>query len=336
MCCWYGSIARRIRPARCRGAACGRSALLLAFVLIAGCRIPEQDTLSVTDAIPLPEDGFTSLALVDDGGAWVGGTAGVMRVGADGETLARAELPTGHEYRLLAEPGVGLVAAAPSIVARIDGATGDVLAVAMGDFTAPFRLDPAGRFLLTSGAAGAIVAHDLDGLEPRWGWAAVGAPGTALALLPRGERIFHATGGGEETPLLLYRDVQTGTTLRSLERAEPTRALETAADGGVYGVAWREGAGGSVFALGWSEGNLGEEWATTLAALDLPPPLTLRIAPSGRLLAVFGRANESGLRVLDTETGGVRERYSGAVLDAGFDSGDRLVILVPGELRRIE
>ncbi len=310
--------------------------LLLACALLPlACRVPQQDTLVVLRTIPLPEGDFTSFALTDDGGAWIAGSPGVVRVDTEGGLQVRAELPEGASYYLLAAPEAGLVAVADTLIALLDGRSGEVLARSSRPVMPPLRLDPAGRFLLASGDAGALVAHRLPDLVPAWGWAAVGAATTSLAFLSRGERALQGVAGQEGPPEVLYRDVQTGRTLRRVERAEPVHALEVGIDGSVYGVGWREGAGGSVFALDWRDGQLEQEWSTSLAELDLMPPVRMRLSPSGQLLAVFSGRDEAGLRVLDPGTGEVLDRYTGIVLDAAFGDGDRLVLLTPGELQEV-
>jgi hypothetical protein len=91
-----------------------------------------------------------------------------------------------------------------------------------------------------------------------------------------------------------------------------------------------------VAALEWQGSQLRTRWERSFQGLDLELPVRAALSSSGRLLAILGVEDQTGLWVLETAEGRTAERLNGPALDVAFDRLDRLLLLVRGELRRLE
>jgi hypothetical protein len=184
---------------------------------------------------------------------------------------------------------------------------------------------------------GAVLAYDATSLEPRWGWAALGAPATAAAGSLLGDRFYLAladtagAAGGE----VLIRDLQTGRVLSRAFFPVPLVGLLPDPGGGLVALLREEG-GGAVMGLRHAQGDLPIRWRHTLAELGLEAEPQLRGSARTPRIAVFGEGNENGLHVLDAETGRRLGRVREAVLDAGFGDDGALYLLDATSIRVVE
>jgi hypothetical protein len=187
--------------------------------------------------------------------------------------------------------------------------------------------------VLQGARTGAVLAHDAGSLETVWAWAALGAPTTALAVSPEGDRLYQALDDDDDEPQVLIRDLQTGRELGRLEMDFLLQELVAAEDGTLYGVG-RDGRRAVVVALRPGGGELEPLWRRSLALTEALP--RLRIAVSEGRVAVWGRGPREGLRVLDTAEGDILARTSTDPSDFSFGPGGEMWALYPGEVRRLE
>lgn len=317
-------------------------AALLVSGLLVGCSRDIADTLTVRQRLPLPDSMSTRLDIDEHNRIWLSGPGQIVRLDSMIAAPARLRLRTPAAPTWLSGGEEHVYFQVASTLGMLDlGAASDSTSLPQ-PLLQPIEwpaeavaVDPRGRFLYRTAEAGSLVAHDLDSLIPRWGWAAVGAEGTALSLSPGGDYLFEATTTVEEQPELLVRDVQTGRILRRIELSDPARTLFSTRDGSVYAVGGSRD-GGSVAAFGWRDGELERQWQRSFGDFDVESPVRAALSPSGRLLAILGIEQESGLYLLDTGDGRTIERLRGPALDIGFDRADRPFLLVRGELRRLE
>ncbi len=191
------------------------------------------------------------------------------------------------------------------------------------------EMDPRGRWILQAARSGAVFGHSPATLIPRWGWASLGERTTGLAVAPEGGSLFQAVAGE-----ILLRDLQTGRIVERMEVSAPFHQLVGAGGGRVYGVAGSDGRA-TVFAIhmGGEESRI--VWRRTLDDLGLGDGAQVRLSPSGAVLIVFGTGKESGLRMLNAETGDAEGSIMEGPLDAGFGSNGELFLLYPGEIRAL-
>ena len=233
---------------------------------------------------------------------------------------------SGERVYFRAETQLGWLSADGDTVAR--RAASDIDAVA---------LDPSSRYLLTTTGPGTVVIHDPVGLEPIFGWAAVGAESPDLAFAAEGDVVYQPVYAFEfrETPEILVRDLETGRIRQRLPLTAPVDAIAASARGTVVAAGTTaEGAEASGFA--WREGHLREVWRAGLDGAAAGERLRMKIDPAGRLMAVMTHNDEAGLHLVEVETGRVVDRLRGSFRDFAFDREGRLWALYPGELRRLE
>lgn len=313
--------------------------LAVATFLLAGCNL-SAGTLRVAETVALPDATAVTLSVDADGSFWLGRPGGLLRLpSATGGALGVNVGPL-EPMHLLGTAGPLLLFRSSDGLAAV-GEEGLVAEAAAESDSA--ALDPVGEYLLTATENGTIVAYRAHDLAPVWGWPAVGAPANALEFTPEGDRVYQPGGPFEyrEHPVLLVRDIQTGRIVREFETPGEIVALVAGSDDTIYGV-WTGGGrvDAEAFALGWRGGAIVTLWTHSLADLDLEPPLRIVLAPSARSLALAGTREgteeTAGLHLLDVETGRSSNRYFGPFLDLAFDHLDRLWLLHPGELRRME
>ena len=312
-------------PAVVQDAATG--AVLMLACLLAGCGESQPPAMREVEVRPLPVLDATTLALDDSGRVWLG-EDGRMVVVVGAVVDAVHPTPSGDPPRMVEQlEGRVYLEAGDSVlvVPRPDtlGIRGDMgRAVLAGD--------PRGRFLLQGAYSGAVLAHDVDTLEPLWGWGAIGAATTGLALSRIGDRVYQAVTDDEEGSRLLIRDLQTGRTLEEFALSGPMSALVVAPSGRLYGV---EGERMDVVSFDPGPGGVVEVWRQRVAAEE---GAEAHMAVAGGRIVVWGGGVRWGLLMLDAETGEVVRRAGEAPIDAAVDPAGAIWALYPGELRRLE
>jgi hypothetical protein len=201
-------------------------------------------------------------------------------------------------------------------------------------------VDPLGRFLLGTEENGGIIALDADTLDPVWGWAALGATSTAIAMTRSGHRVYQAVdrSGDADSPQLLVRDAQTGRVLRSV-RVPIAAASIVVGDADEAYLAGRSETGvTSVVSLVWRDGEMEVAWRRGLERLEVGEGSIPRlfISPSARRLLVAAADGLSGLYLLDSATGAILGRLRDAGRDVAFAPDDGVLLLLSGEIQRLE
>lgn len=319
------------------GAFRGRWLVLVFLVLLAACAEQPVEALLATGSTVLPDSASATLLLQAADSLWLGAPGRVQRVDSAGVVHFETRLAAVGTPELLGMSGGRVYYRIDELLGSIDVSSGSKVERAdiPGDL---FLLDPHGRFIYSSVGAGALVAYDADTLEPLWGWAELGGPGTALAIAPQGHRLYQAigTGGARRSPEVHVRDVQGGRILRTIELTGEAHALRVSDHGDLYGVLGRPGTGYELRAWRWEGGRLEPRWQRSLTQFGAEQPPRVEIAPSGRLLAVLAPEKEIGLHLLDVETGRSVKNGPGTAFDIEFDPADRVHLLQVGEIRRLE
>jgi hypothetical protein len=323
---------KHARERRSAGPVVGALAVLL---LLAACERDGVPDLAVRAHQALPGVGFRSLYVDGAGRSWVGRPGGLARL--DGAAVA-AELATeGAEVpRVVGRAAGRLVVRVGARVLALDPETAEVMAE-RAEMAGILSIDPLDRYLYRATGGGAVLAYDAASLEPRWGWAALGAPATAAAGSLLGDRFYLAlsdtagAAGGE----VLIRDLQTGRVLSRVFFPVPLTGLLPDPGGGLVALLREEG-GGAVMGLWHARGDLPIRWRHTLAELGLEADPQLRGSARTPRVAVFGEGNENGLHVLDAETGRRLGRVREAVLDAGFGADGALYLLDATSIRVVQ
>lgn len=306
-------------------------------LLLVGCGSPGRDTLVMADGFDLPGPSASTLHIDSAGRFWVGRSGEIVRIDTDGSR--RVHYPTreidASEY---------LGAAGSQLYFRTSGSLLSIdLAADSGVLRRPGHaeaaaVDPRGHVVLRTEDAGTVVAHEANGLDPVWGWGAVGAASRALAISPQGDRVYQALAEGESSgsATLLVRDLFTGRILRSIELAEPLQAIVLDSDGDLYAAGWAEGGEGAITKIGWEDGELRSSWRRPFRDLGVDPPVRIAYSPASRTLAVLAVNEEAGLHVLNGETGQTMDRIRGSTRDVAFDPGGSIYLLFPDAIRRLE
>jgi hypothetical protein len=323
--------ARERRPA---GPVVGALAVLL---LLAACARDGVPDLAVRAHQALPEPGFQSLYVDGAGRSWVGRPGRLARL--DGAAVAAAVATAGAEVpRVVGGAGGRLVVRVGARVLALDPESAEVMAE-RAEMAGILSIDPLERYLYRATGSGAVLAYDAVSLEPRWGWAALGAPATAATGSLLGDRLYLAlsdtAGAGAPGGEVLIRDLQTGRVLSRVFFPVPLAGLLPDPRGGLVALLREEG-GGAVMGLGHAQGDLPLRWRHTLDELGLEAEPQLRASARTPRIAVFGEGNENGLHVLDAETGRRIGRVREAVLDAGFGADGALYLLDATSIRVVD
>jgi DNA-binding beta-propeller fold protein YncE len=318
---------RRMTAARARAAS-----LLFAFLLLAACK--GEEALPSERRIPLPQPvaGGATLSIDSAGVAWIGARGRLAGVDtAAGRLLATVTIPGDSVPRVLWRSGARLVVAAgPRRLAGADAAGGSASGGWRSAALRAAARDPRGRWVFTANRRGGVVGLDAATLTPRWGWAETGGEAVGLAVSPLADRVYVSVDrNGEVPPAVQVRDAASGRVLFAADQAEPLRGLAAGPDGTLYG----HHGNGLVVRLRHGPQGLRRIWAESPPVRGPEGELEVRVDPSGRRLAVFGRGRGARLAVLDALTGRVLGQTNTAPLDAAFDVGGRLYLLEPGELR---
>lgn len=307
----------------------GRSTMLL-LALLAACGRAEGPELPIAERVPLPAGSFSTLFVDSAGGSWLGGEGEVRRVGG-GRPPLRVPVGGDDAPRVLGAAHQRLYVRAGDRLLALDPDSGRELAAASG-VEGHLLPDARGRFLLEIAASGAVFGRSPTTLEPFWAWPSLGVRVAAATPSAEGDRLYMAlSGDGRAT--LLGRDLQTGRTLESEELSATVAALGTGRGGSLIALAGSAGEE-SVTALAPVAGVVRPLWRRSLRSLGVEGAAELRVDPGGGRAALFAPGNESGLRVLDAETGEPLGSVRGSLLDAAFTAdGTALYLLTGSEIR---
>lgn len=317
---------RRMTAARARAAS-----LLCGLLLLGGCK--GQETLPADQRIPLPQPAAEGATLSFDsaGVAWIGARGRLTGLDTTGRAVATVTVPGASVPRLLWRSGGRLVIAAGA--RRLMGADAAGGRASGGWGSPAMRVaarDPRGRWVFTANRRGGVVGLDAATLTPRWGWAETGGQAVGLAVSPLADRVYVSVERNEDVPpAVQVRDAGSGRVLFSAGQAEPLRGLAAGPDGTLYGY---HGTG-LVVRLRHGGDELRRIWAESPPVRGPQGEMEVRVDPSGRRVAVFGRGRGARLAVLDALTGRVLGQTNTAPLDAAFDVRGRLYLLEPAELR---
>jgi hypothetical protein len=307
--------------------------MLIAFST--ACRPPEPDTLAIAERIPV-HPSAASVHFHEPLGFWIGAPGELFRLDRSGVELDRVAIGDPDVPRVVGGYGELVLLRAGGSAVVLEASAARLLAE-RPDMGGILALDPSGRYVFHTTGAGAITVHEAGTLDPLRGWAAIGAPSTALTVTTEGDRVIQALAANDERPPeLLVRDLQTGRAISRLPFVEPLDELVSGRDGSIFALVGRGRVAGGVIRLGWNDGALTPRWRRSFADLGVGGAEALVVSTVGDRIAVIATENGAGLLVLDVETGRTVERLRGDPLDVTFDADDRIYLLHPGELRRVE
>lgn len=309
------------------------AAALLAFVALAaaGCA-PAGDELEVTRRQPLSIGAVASLHIDEDGRYWIGGGGGVVIVDSAGGVYPGVTTRGLTPPRVAAQGAGTLYLLHEDTLIAVDVASRERLGARGGFADVVVMTDVRGRFVVQGARSGAVLGFDPRTLEPVWGWAARGAPTTALAAAPQGDMIWQALEDGDGG-VILQRDVQTGRVI-DLERfADRVTALSATSGGDLIALL---GGGARIEAvrLRPRAGELVPIWRTPVR-LAGEAAARLVHEPGAPVLAIFRPDSETGLRVLDAEAGAPVGSVARTPVDAALSPEGALHLLYPREVRRV-
>lgn len=304
-------------------------------LLLSACPAPapeaEPEPVPIrVHALERPVGRSASLSLDTQGRVWIG-ERGRVRLLSEATGESRGEVETGGVAvpRLLGTAaGRAQFRLGVRSLATVDPEAMELRAFREEVEGEHLAADPRGRHLYLAAPAGAVLGLHPRTLAPDWAWPRRGAPATALAASPEGDRMYQALGPVEDAGArLLVRDVQTGRILLEAGLPAPLEALAAAEGGVLYGL--EEDGGVLAFRAGR---DLHPLWRQPAHRLGLSPPLELR-APSGgaRVLVISPSAGEA--RMLDGTDGALAGRYTGGVRDGAFGPSGALYLLFERDLR---
>ena len=315
------------RGARRRGITMGACA---AAVLVA-CA-PAEERLRTESLLVHGVVDPVSLHVDADGTPWIGGPGAVVTRQRSGAG-ASLEIPEEGRPEFVAASDAALYLRAGDVLARIDRSGPAVSARRPGFGGAAVIRDVRGRFLVQGAASGAVLGFSPDSLQPLWGWAARGAPTSALAMTAEGDVLWQALAPPGTRALLLERDVQTGRILDEHRVFGRILALASTPSGDVLTL----GADGDrllALRLRPRGASLTPVWRSTLRLEGDAAPV-VRYAPGPDRLAVFRPGSDSGLRVVDAEAGRVIGSIEETPIDAVFAADGGLYLHTAREVRRV-
>lgn len=316
---------RRMTAARARAAL-----LLLLLAFPAACRSRETLPAEARIRLPQPAAHGATLAFDSAGVAWIGAPGRLTGIDTTGAVRATVTLPTDSVPRLLWRSGGRLVLAAGRRLRAADAAGGPASEGWGSTGLRAAARDPRGRWVFAANRRGGVWGLDPATLAPRWGWAETGADAVGLAVSPLADRVYVSVERRDESPpAVQVRDAGSGRILFAQDQSEALRGLTAGPDGTLYG--WQ--ANGAVVRLRHGPQGLRRIWVESPAVRGPEGELALRMDPTGRRVAVFGRGRGARLAVLDALTGRVLGQTNTAPLDAAFDVRGRLYLLEPSELR---
>jgi hypothetical protein len=279
-------------------------------------------------------------------GALLSGPRGLLWITVPGALLALD--PATGEVRLRAEPdalatAVPLGADAEQIYVRAGSdlvrlnAEGSVRARRPLASPGAVALDPLGRHVLVGTDVGAVIGLHPRQLRPSWAWPRLGAPATALAVSPEGDRVYLALApaGASDGARLLQRDAQTGRVLHETDLTGTVEDLRATAAGTVLAVL-RDDSGYELLALRASDRGLVTIWRRPISAAAPRVAVRLRVDDRGRRVALLKTGGDAGLVILDAGDGSVLSESADAPLDAAFGAHGALYLLYPREIRVLQ
>lgn len=303
-----------------------------AVAVLVGCG-PDEARLRTLPVLVHGLDSVASLYLDDKGTPWIARPGEVAAVAADGAAAARMPLPGSEVPEILAVTEGAVHARVGDRLVRVDSATSAEPAKRAGFGGTALLLDVRGRFLAQGASSGAVLGFEPDSLVPVWGWAARGAPTTALAMTPEGDVVWQALAPDGSRAVLLERDVQTGRILDEHRLFGEIVSLGSTPSGDLIAVV-AEGDRIIVLRLRPRADRLTPVWRLVLR-LDGDGQVVVRSARATDRIAVFRRGSETGLRVLDAEAGKVVGAVEETPLDAAFSPDGALYLLTDREIRRV-
>lgn len=304
------------------------------LALAAGCRRPGGTAeLGAGRSVPLAfaADSTATLAAAPGGRIWLaaGGRLALLDT-ARGAASAPLDLGVDGPARVVGSDTAAVYLRAGARIVAVQTDSARVRARRGGVEGDGFAPDPrGGGYLLTRG--GGVTGVAPGSLAPLWSWPERGPAGTALAVSPLGDRVYHALGG--EEPRILTRDAQTGRILVETEVSAEVRSLDAAPDGTLLAVLG-EGRRATLAALRPGPDGLEERWDRPLRALELGGTARVLPSPAGGRIALVSPESGGTLRVLDASTGRVVSGETG-VLDAAFAADGSLLLLAPREIRMV-
>jgi hypothetical protein len=306
--------------------------LSLGLAATAGC-VPGDRKLVAARHLPIDVDSAATLHVDAAGRFWIGGAGAAVVLDEGGAELFRVPTP-GEAAPEFAASAVGVMhlQAGDTLVA-VDASTGARKGARDGFAGVVLRADARGRYLLQGAASGAVLGFDPVTLEPRWGWAARGAPTTALATAPEGNVVWQALEVGENAGLLLERDLQTGRVLEVARMFDRIAGLEATPGGDLIAVIVGTRRV-HVILLRPRGSSMTQVWRSVVD-LDGSRAVRTRYAAAAGMVAVFTPGSEAGLRVLDAKTGESSGFIEDAPLDAAFGPDGALYLLYPRQLLRV-
>jgi hypothetical protein len=304
----------------------GWVAVFVALAVLGACR-PEIPELRVVGTIEIPTTAATSLHVARDGRIWLG-EPGAFYLVEGPATYLIIPVPGESPPRVVSEEAGRILATTGTEALLLDASSGEI--VGAGTLTGEPFLDVRTRWVFTATESGAVLIYDPRELTLVSAWAARGAPSSAIAGSPEGDRIYQALAvDGVST--ILTRDLQTGRILRRSSFPAPFTALRTDPAGNLIGILGDEREAAVVSLRPWGE-ELELRWRERIPGTG--PGVRIRLDAGGTRLAVLGDVdNGNGLRVLDAETGRPLGHLPDSPLDAAFDPSGRLLLLYPDELR---
>ena len=283
--------------------------------------------------IPLPQPAApgATIALDSAGIVWIGGPGRLAGLDSAGRSVSAVTTRGDSVPRLLWRSGGRLVLALGSRgLAHAQAAGGPAAGGWSSSTLRAAARDPRNRWVFTAGRRGAVIGLDPETLAPRWGWAETGGEAVGLAVSPLADRVYVSTErAGDASAAVQVRDAASGRVLFAADQAEALRDLAAGPDGTLYG----HQANGVVVRLRHGPQGLRRIWAESPPVRGSGGEVEVRVDPSGRRVAVFGRGRGAGLAVLDALTGRTLAQTNAAPLDAAFDVGGRLYLLETDEVR---
>lgn len=316
---------------RMTAARAGAAALLAPMLLAAGCRPAETLPVAWRTPLPPPAAGGATLAVDSAGIAWIGTPGRLVGMDSAGRVVSTVTVAADSVPRLLWRSGGRLVLSVGARrLAHAQAAGGRAEAGWSSSALRAAARDPRGRWVFTANRRGGVVGLDPATLDPRWGWAETGGEAVGMAVSPLADRVYVSTDrAGDASAAVHVRDAASGRVMFAEDQAEPLRGLAAGADGTLYG--WQ--GNGLVVRLRHGPQGLRRIWAENPDVRGDGGEMEVRVDPTGRRVAAFGRGRGARLAVLDARTGETLGQTNAAPPDAAFDVRGRLYLLDAAEVR---
>lgn len=318
-----------LTPVRGSVSACLVAVLLM---MLAACA-PDTPPIRIAETVATPVPDAGSLHVLE-GGPWVIGRPNELLLGSPGDGFQSVRLPGEPDE---AAPA-GVLGSAPGLLlAGVPGGQLSLVDVEPREMRATRLmsghplLDPRGRAVFMAGASGEVMIFDTDSLAAISAWPSLDRPATALTASPEGDRVYLALENEDGSGTILTRDLQTGRILAEQSLPAAITALLADASGTLYIL--QPDADETVISA-WQprRRELSRRWRVRVAGDAARAGL--RVGPDGRLLLLSSTLDtETGLHILDAETGSLLGSSPDRPLDAAFTPDGRILLLYPGEVR---